>query len=897
VLPLTCLFSNSTSSFKPNGVLGQVPVDILHTGLNGVVKYFAKLTNAVNLRRVKLLVVGYQHAGKTTLLNLLQPIVYTEGSKSLHLQGNLLRLVSSSLFGQKEVQVQFSKGWTLLSKGSNFILQEPKGISVSFQVSDKSVAEIIRNRINHTLFNVATHGVDVRSFSLTDVQKHDVNIIAWDFAGQEEYYNSHHHFLNDQAVYLVLWDVRRIGSKESDALLFWFRSLRTALPPPKEAALARAVIIVVGTHIDRLNSQDQPRASQAGKQREDYVLNTAANAGLTWPLCIVEMSGTAHFMGLDNVNSVLSSNIGAIAGNGLLISESVVLIEKCLKEFNKETAPFVRLKDVVAQVRYDEIVVSDALQQLDAWGQIVFQPKVSDLVVLSPTFLTQKAIGELFRPGHGLFMNSIPGYLRLRNLSTAWNDPTTVKHQDELIKLLCHYDICYKYRDDFLVIPSLLSKEIPPDFFDQWPQTHPPGTVELCRIFSVDVLPSHLITRILSRLNKSIHQEIVWHDGGMFIEGSTLGTVRSEPDFAGPGGRVTIRVRPFDDGRADGMALLAHIVDVCRDCIALSPGVQASELLECTCGSSTCMPTVVAMVSVLNEGKTLCPRKRPVSPQQLLVRAGVISQPSIETNAPEMKVEQYASLLERFEFLETAFLNVARNVDECNYPALFILTPQDKPSAWVTKIVDQVERLAFKKFQLLPLCEFSLDKEQLIHPPVNAKAQPIKDVKCKVTVARLSMALKVTCIVLSAVQVGVRIVGIPLPDIASALSGLVDVASQASSIVDNVQTVLNKATEHAINTDVQIERTDIEPQRLKGDALGAVHEIFGDNLNGVIETADLYRTTILRVGCPSGALGSCSFLCSAHHDLVRKWNNGQIDEGGFAKAAREIVRTDWSSFS
>jgi len=77
--------------------------------------------------------------------------------------------------------------------------------------------------------NTVTHGIDVRV--LSDFNASGVDVIAWDFGGQHECYNSHHHFLGDQALHVVLldttthekdlWDVKKVRkSKSWNTLLF-----------------------------------------------------------------------------------------------------------------------------------------------------------------------------------------------------------------------------------------------------------------------------------------------------------------------------------------------------------------------------------------------------------------------------------------------------------------------------------------------------------------------------------------------------------------------------------------------------------------------------------------------------------------------------------------------------
>jgi len=66
--------------------------------------------------------------------------------------------------------------------------------------------------------------------------------------------------------------------------------------------------------------------------------------------------------------------------------------------------------------------------------------------------------------------------------------------------------------------------------------------------------------------------------------------------------------------------------------------------------------------------------------------------------------------------------------------------------------------------------------------------------------------------------------------------------------------------------------------------------------NGFVETDTLRRTSILRDGCPSGATGSCSFVCSHHRALIERWNNGAIGEADYIGRGREIANAQWEKF-
>ena len=77
-----------------------------------------------------------------------------------------------------------------------------------------------------------------------------VTFYTWDFGGQEEYYATHQAFLSRRSLYLLIWDVRD-GEKGIDDLAPWLHNI--------EARAPQSPVIVIGTHIDQLESANRQR--------------------------------------------------------------------------------------------------------------------------------------------------------------------------------------------------------------------------------------------------------------------------------------------------------------------------------------------------------------------------------------------------------------------------------------------------------------------------------------------------------------------------------------------------------------------------------------------------------------------------------------------------------------
>jgi len=109
-----------------------------------------------------------------------------------------------------------------------------------------------------------------------------LELSVWDFAGQHDYYNNHHYFLQARTVFLVLW---KMSDEENGlkGLEFWLRSLASHLPvsnnsnqqgdseeanhqQPKKTKEILYSIIVVGTYVDH------PSVDKAGKAKREEIV-------------------------------------------------------------------------------------------------------------------------------------------------------------------------------------------------------------------------------------------------------------------------------------------------------------------------------------------------------------------------------------------------------------------------------------------------------------------------------------------------------------------------------------------------------------------------------------------------------------------------------------------------
>lgn len=94
-----------------------------------------------------------------------------------------------------------------------------------------------------------TVGIEQKKWSFPrnngDDSSQDVNLLLYDFAGQQEYYITHHIFLTERALYVLAFDLSKYSSATfHDQINFWMTSIQERVPGSK--------VMLVGTHADKL---------------------------------------------------------------------------------------------------------------------------------------------------------------------------------------------------------------------------------------------------------------------------------------------------------------------------------------------------------------------------------------------------------------------------------------------------------------------------------------------------------------------------------------------------------------------------------------------------------------------------------------------------------------------
>ena len=117
-------------------------------------------------------------------------------------------------------------------------------------------------RLERIVSNSMTHGIEVKRHEIQhpiteeyfkakpNGNEMKLELSVWDFAGQHDYYNNHHYFLQARTVFLVLWNLSQ--GEGMKGLEFWLRSLAMHLPKDAKDPTGKSYfsVFIVGTHFD-----------------------------------------------------------------------------------------------------------------------------------------------------------------------------------------------------------------------------------------------------------------------------------------------------------------------------------------------------------------------------------------------------------------------------------------------------------------------------------------------------------------------------------------------------------------------------------------------------------------------------------------------------------------------
>ncbi|XP_067915128.1 leucine-rich repeat serine/threonine-protein kinase 2 isoform X2 [Heterodontus francisci] len=348
----------------------------------------------------------------------------------------------------------------------------------------------------------ATIGINVKEWSVHIKEKKgkrkEYMLSVWDFAGQEEFYSTHPHFMSPRALYLVVYDLSK-GAGEVDAIKHWLFNIK--------ARASSCPVILVGTHVDMTNEKHQQNCRTKIKmeflQQHDFP-----------PIC------DYHFVvATEECDSVAKLRRAIISGiqtfkirdqpvMGQLIPHSYMELEKRIIHERKTVLPEFpvihqqQLLEIVQenQLQLDENELSHAVRFLNESGVLLHfhDPALHlrDLYFIDPQWLckmmaqivTVKAASFPKHPCGIIYRSDVEKFLSQKN-SFPQN------YMSQYIKLLEKFQIALPLGEEQLLIPSSL-----PDQRPVIELPHCENSELIVRLYEMPYFPMGFWSRLINRL-------------------------------------------------------------------------------------------------------------------------------------------------------------------------------------------------------------------------------------------------------------------------------------------------------------------------------------------------------------------------------------------------------------
>jgi len=579
--------------------LESIPRELFDLGVKAIIQYMVDLyqsQDSESLYRTKLMVVGFEKAGKTTILDCLFPLtawIKTKGDVLLtlywfELEGKFLKKYKKETDETPHKLVTLEPNQWELEEGELTITLTPRAPDekkVQMHFSDEKTKIIWVSRIKRLLSNTATDGIEIQRFSVRNsltrhLEGSTLNFSVWDFAGQHDYYNVHHYFLSTRTIFLVIWKMIE-GEVGLQAVHFWLKSLLAHLPKD-DSTNPLYSIIIVGTFLDCV-SQEFDDVNERRVQISTLASDVGLGNFLYHEVNCIDLDGIEVLRDSIVITALHHSYMGEkVPRTYLEIERGIELLREKHVDF-----PIMNLPELthycrtLAPFHFDQDLTQRALKLLHEWGECVYfssPESLSHLVVLRPQFLTKEILGALFSPIQGKTRGD--GIINHSQLSIFW--PKHANSVKDLIGLLEKFEVCFtlqesgeSFAEQKSIIPSLLPQTLQAPLTqklkDIWSDDVPKNCFQLERIYNFNIIPNELVSRLLVRFHPYISNGIIWRRGVLLKRGDILSLLQAVIDH----NRFVIKIRGPDRHSCIDMVQFIH--EEVEKLLKFYPGVQFKE--------------------------------------------------------------------------------------------------------------------------------------------------------------------------------------------------------------------------------------------------------------------------------------------------------------------------------
>jgi internalin A len=362
--------------------------------------------------------------------------------------------------------------------------------------------------------SLSTQGISILKnpfqFPVTNFHDKNFKFNVWDFGGQEKYDATHQLFITNRSIYLFLTEARE-ESNYSD-FHFWLNTIRLFSN--------NSPVIVV------LSKCDERKKLLPETQYRERFKNIVS---------FVEVSCKEGFEEtIINLKTAIATAIGLLPQISQKLSNRWIDIRNSLEELSKQ-------KDYIEYSEYLEICENGKLNQkqadflsqyLNDLGVIIHHQH--DLLLKKTVFInTDWCVDGIYKVLDDELVYTNKGKFTTLELQSIWSDDKFKNKQEELLKLMKEYDLCFEMRDGSgFIAPDLLPPDKPAEFY--WD-----GSSNLQFEYRYDFMPAGMLSRFIVKSHSFILDNSYWKYGVILKYDDTLALV--EEDYIQ--GKVKISIR------------------------------------------------------------------------------------------------------------------------------------------------------------------------------------------------------------------------------------------------------------------------------------------------------------------------------------------------------------------
>jgi internalin A len=468
-------------------------------------------------------------------------ILQLENLKVLDLSGNPLENPPIEVV-QKGVEAIKDYFRQLQEVGEDYLYEAKLLIVGEGGAGKTTLANKIKDENYRLKDEETTRGIDVIEWRFSMENGHQFRVNIWDFGGQEIYKDTHQFFLTKRSLYALVADMR----KEDTDFFYWLNVV--------ELLSDNSPLLIVKN--EKQNRQREINENQLRERflnlKETLATNLATNQGL--PSVVDEIK---HY-------------ITKLPHIGTKLPKTWTKVRETLE---KDTRNYISLDEYLRicedngfqQLEY-KLQLSGYLHDLGVCLHFQEDLLLKNTVILKPKWGTDAVYKVL---DNDLVIKN-EGQFNRRDLSRIWNEPNYAGKQEELLRLMLNFKLCYEIESSGNFIAPQLLKINKPRY--EWDETH-----NLIFRYTYVFMPKGIITRFIVKMNHLIpDQELVWKEGVVLERDETRAEIIEDYD------KRELKIRIAGRYKKDLLTIITYELDKIHESFHR---LAVKKLIPCNCSA------------------------------------------------------------------------------------------------------------------------------------------------------------------------------------------------------------------------------------------------------------------------------------------------------------------------